>query len=67
MRIVGGIVGGPLVIDEDTRLTGIVRGDVHVRAGCRLELKGIVSGDVLVEAGAILDPAGIVSGRMIRA
>lgn len=66
MDALRGIIDEAVVIDADTDLSGMVNGDVTVRAGVLLRLTGMVKGDVILEAGARLEATGMVGGRVVR-
>jgi cytoskeletal protein CcmA (bactofilin family) len=60
-----GMHNGDLVMDGDGRVSGMIAGDVIVRAGCDVRISGMVSGDVVIEQGASAWISGMVSGRII--
>jgi cytoskeletal protein CcmA (bactofilin family) len=60
-----GMHRGDVIMDQDGRLSGMVAGDVIVRAGCDVRISGMVAGDVYVEEGARAWISGMVSGRII--
>lgn len=55
---------GPLMLHEDTRLNGVVWGDVTVSPGRRLELNGAISGGLLLCADAYANLRGTVGGKV---
>ena len=55
---------GTLVVTEDSRISGMILGDVIVRAPARALVSGMVTGDVVVEPGASAVVTGMVSGRV---
>ncbi len=59
-----GIEPGPLTLDSDAEVTGILEGDLIVRPGANVLVHGIVEGDVMVEAGAVLYADGIIDGDL---
>lgn len=65
MDRLGGMIADTLLVDRDTRLTGMVAGDVVVAPGCRLICDGMVSGDIILREGATLQMDGMVAGRII--
>lgn len=66
METIRGIVSGPLAIDRDTELCGIVEGDVSVAAGCTVEVSGIMTGDLLLAPGAQATVSGMLKGAIVR-
>jgi cytoskeletal protein CcmA (bactofilin family) len=60
-----GMHGGDLIMDGDGSVSGMIAGDVIVRAGCDVRISGMIAGDVIVEAGATAWISGMVSGRII--
>ena len=64
MQIVDGPIAGPIIIRTDTRLYGVVTGDVTVPRGVRLELEGVVTGNLLACRGAKVMVHGEVRGRL---
>ena len=59
-----GMHEGTLVVTQDGRVSGMVTGDVIVRARARAIISGMVSGDVTVEPGAFARISGMVTGRV---
>lgn len=64
MQIVEGPVAGPIIIRSDTRLYGLVSGDVTVPRGVTLELEGVVTGNLLACPGSCVLVHGEVRGRL---
>ena len=64
MQIVEGPLPGPIIIRTDTRLYGVVTGDVTVPRGVRLELEGVVTGNLMACAGSKVLIHGEVRGRL---
>ena len=64
MQIVEGPLPGPIIIRTDTRLYGVVSGDVTVPRGVRLELEGVVTGNLLACTGSKVLVHGEVRGRL---
>ena len=64
MQIVEGPIDGPIIIRTDTRLYGVVTGDVTVPRGVRLELRGVVTGNLLACPGSDVMVRGEVRGRL---
>ena len=64
MKTIDGIVTGPIQIDQDCDLSGIVNGTITVAAGTHVTLSGIVTGDVLLGDGASADAPGIHHGTI---
>ncbi len=60
-----GMHSGDLVMDGDGRVSGMIAGDVIVRAGCDVRISGMIAGDVIIEEGASAWISGMVSGRII--
>ena len=65
MRTVNEHLRGPRIVHQDTRLNGVVDGDLTVPAGVRLELNGTVKGNLLACAGSQAVINGAVLGRLI--
>ena len=65
MEIHGGKIDGPLTVDRDLTIHGMVTGCATVRPGCRLVLHGMVTRDLVVEPGAHATVHGTVSGTVI--
>lgn len=59
-----GMQVGTVIVVEDGAVSGLVDGDVIVRAPARATVSGIVQGDVIVEPGAFAKVTGIVAGRV---
>ena len=64
MQIVEGPVAGPIIVRTDTRLYGLVTGDVTVPRGVTLELEGVVTGNLLACPGSRVLVHGEVRGRL---
>ena len=64
MQIIEGPTAGPVIIRSDSRLYGVVTGDVTVPGGVRLELNGVVTGNLLCCPGAKVLVHGEVRGRL---
>ena len=64
MQTVNHAVKGPTIIRRDTRLNGVVHGDVTVPPGVHLELNGSVRGNLLACKGASAVINGVVTGRL---
>jgi cytoskeletal protein CcmA (bactofilin family) len=64
LQIVEGPIAGPIIIRTDTRLYGVVSGDVTVPRGVRLELEGVVTGNLLACPGSKVMVHGEVRGRL---
>lgn len=64
--MLGGNVNEAVTIEADTEVSGMVNGDVTVRAGVLLRLTGMVNGDVILDPGARLEATGMVNGRIVR-
>ena len=64
VQIVEGPVTGPIIIRSDTRLYGLVNGDVTVPRGVTLELEGVVTGNLLACPGSRVLLHGEVRGRL---
>ncbi|WP_331042495.1 hypothetical protein [Sphingomonas sp.] len=60
-----GMFKGPLVIDRDQSVTGMIAGDVIVKSGVRASISAMVSGDVVVEPGGQAVVSGMIAGRVI--
>ena len=59
-----GMHDGTLVVSEDGKISGMITGDVVVRAPARVKVSGMVTGDVVVEPGAFAKVSGMVTGRV---
>jgi cytoskeletal protein CcmA (bactofilin family) len=55
---------GPTILRRDTRLNGVVTGDVTVPRGVRVEINGTVKGNVLACPGSQAVINGVVLGRL---
>jgi cytoskeletal protein CcmA (bactofilin family) len=64
MRTINTDVQGPTILRQDTRLNGVVTGDVTVPAGVRLELNGTVKGNLLACPGSHSVINGAVLGHI---
>ena len=64
MQIVEGPIAGPIIIRSDTRLYGVVTGDVTVPRGVRFELEGVVTGNLMACTGSKVMVHGEVRGRL---
>lgn len=67
MRVEHGQVPGPVVINDDYVLHGMVTGDAMVSRGGHLQLFGIVTGDLRIEDGGSAEVRGIVSKDVLNA
>jgi hypothetical protein len=56
---------GPIVVEQDLCLDGMVVGDATVAPGVRLQLNGTVTGDLTVEDGAAVELNGTLHGHLI--
>ena len=56
---------GDLVLNGDDRVSGMIAGNVIVKAGSDVRISGMIAGDVIVEPGATAWISGMVSGRII--
>ena len=59
-----GMHRGTLVVTEDGTVSGMIDGDVIVRAPARAKVSGMVTGDVVVKPGAFAKISGMVTGRV---
>ena len=57
-------IEGPLILRENLRLNGQIKGDVTVPSGLSVELNGAISGGLLLCAGAFADIRGVVHGAL---
>jgi cytoskeletal protein CcmA (bactofilin family) len=64
LQIVEGPITGPVIIRTDSRLYGVVTGDVTVPRGVFLELEGVVTGNLLACPGSRVVIHGEVAGRL---
>ena len=64
MHLVEGPVAGPIIVRTDSRLYGVVTGDVTVPRGVTLELEGVVTGNLLACPGSTVVIHGEVRGRV---
>ena len=64
MRTIDGALQGPTIVRQDTRLNGVITGDVTVPAGVRLELNGMVKGNLMTCTGSHAVINGAVLGRL---
>lgn len=62
--LLAGTYVGPLKIERDTDLSGIVNGDVTVLAGARLAVSGMVNGRLIVNKDARAIVNGIANGTI---
>ena len=66
MKTITGMMIGPLEIVEDTDISGMVTGKIHVSSGCRLRVSGMVTGKIYLAKGAEVDIPGMFNGKVIR-
>jgi len=64
MRTIDAELHGPTIVRQDTRLNGVVNGDVTVPSGVRLELNGTVRGNLLTCPGSYAVIHGAVTGHL---
>ncbi len=64
MRTIDGELHGPTIVRQDTRLNGVVNGDVTVPPGVRLELNGTVRGNLMTCSGSEAVINGALLGRL---
>jgi len=64
MRTIDADVQGPTIVRQDTRINGVVTGDVTVPPGVRLELNGTLKGNLLTCAGSETVINGALLGRL---
>ena len=55
-------MNGPVTIEEDLSLDGMIAGDATVQRGVTLELGGMITGNLNVEPGARAIIRGMVNG-----
>jgi len=60
-----GVINGPVVIDRDEAIRGMVAGSIIVRSGGALSLHGMVNGDVTIELGGRAIIHGMVNGAVV--
>lgn len=65
MRTVNEKLEGPLTIEQDLCLNGMIAGDARVASGIRFEMNGMVTGDLTIEAGAEVALRGTLSGALV--
>lgn len=63
MREEKGQIQSDVLVSEDTRITGLVAGNVRVERA-RLELGGMIAGDLVIDTGAVVDLRGMVTGNV---
>lgn len=63
--IIDRVHNGPLSVDEDTQVNGIVTGHITVRAGNHLRLTGVASSGITVEPGGSASLHGTVNGNVV--
>jgi hypothetical protein len=64
-RDLSGMYSGPLTLQQNTRLSGMVTGDVTVPRNVDLELSGMVAGSVHVQPGGRARISGVVSNSVM--
>ena len=64
MHTVNNAVRGPTIVRRDTRLNGVVEGDVTVPTGVTLELNGTIKGNLMACKGSHAVINGVVRGRI---
>lgn len=56
---------GPVTLEEDTLIKGMVTGDLVVESPANAVVEGMVTGQLIIEQGASADVSGIVRGGII--
>lgn len=64
MKAVHEKIEGPVAIEEDIALYGMIAGDATLRQGVRFILHGTVAGNLKIETGARAIIHGTVAGRI---
>lgn len=59
------VVRGPVTLDDDLILMGVLQGACTVPDGRELHLMGVVSGDLVVEEGGRATVMGVVNGCVV--
>lgn len=62
MKSIHGMMNGPAMFECDTKMYGMVVGDITIASGVRAELYGTITGQLTVEAGADVKIFGMVVG-----
>lgn len=57
-------VAGPLMVERDTTVRGMITNTATVTSGARLELYGMVAGDLVVEPGGTAKIYGMITGDL---
>ncbi len=65
MRRVDDKLQGPVLIEEDLAVHGIVTGDATLSSGAKLVLHGTITGDLIIEPRAKAIIHGTVNGMVI--
>lgn len=65
MRAVNDKIEGPLLIDEDLAVHGMITAGAVVRTGRKLVLHGMITGDLVIEPKARVIIHGMVNGVVI--
>lgn len=65
MRNEYGKVNGPLAVESDLVMYGMIIEGATVRSGATLTLHGMITGDLIVELGAAAIIYGMVNGTVI--
>lgn len=66
MRTYLGTIQGPVLINEDATIEGVVIGDVLIAAPAKVALKGLVTGDFIIEPCAAARVQGRVRGILTK-
>ena len=62
MKVTHGKFLGPMQIHEDTRLHGMIDGDVTVVPGVNFDMRGMIAGNLTIEPDASVVLRGMVRG-----
>ncbi|MCL6098026.1 MAG: hypothetical protein M1391_05585 [Bacteroidetes bacterium] len=60
MRVISNKIEGPFIIDEDTKILGMVEGPVTVIQGKILHLNGVINGSLTLEKNSTVHLHGTV-------
>ena len=53
-----GIINEDLLVEEDTRLSGIIKADIFIRSGLKVEISGNMRGNIEMDPGSHLTVSG---------
>jgi hypothetical protein len=64
MKTMRGRIEGPLFVDRDLDIVGMIAGDATVREDSTLHLRGVITGRLTIEHGATAVIYGTVNGTI---